>query len=41
MFILGGILLILGIALWIGVQKKFEKDVQKYKTLISEILRSQ
>ena len=40
MLIPGAILLSLGIALWIGVHKKFEKDIQEYKTLISEILES-
>ena len=40
MYILGGILLAVGIVLWITVQNKFEKDVQEYKTLISEILES-
>ncbi|WP_245799960.1 DUF423 domain-containing protein [Zobellia uliginosa] len=39
-YMFGAIVLALGIALWIGVQKKFEKDIQKYKTLISEILES-
>lgn len=39
MYIPGGILLAVGIVLWIAVQKKFEKDVQAYKTLISEILK--
>ncbi len=38
-YIIGGILLVIGIVLWIAVQKKFEKDIQKYKTLISEILQ--
>lgn len=38
MFILGGILLGVGIALWFYVQKRFESNMQKYKTLISEIL---
>ena len=38
MYILGGILLAVGIVLSIAVQKKFEKDIQEYKTLISEIL---
>jgi hypothetical protein len=38
MYILGGILLALGIILWIAIQRKFEKDIQKYKSLISEIL---
>ncbi|MBU2907534.1 DUF423 domain-containing protein [Arenibacter algicola] len=40
MYILGGILLAVGIVLWIAIQKKFEKDIQEYKTLISEILES-
>jgi hypothetical protein len=38
MYIPGGILLAIGIALWIDVQKKFERNIQKYKVLISEIL---
>ncbi|MGB3149251.1 MAG: DUF423 domain-containing protein [Maribacter sp.] len=38
MFIFSGILLVLGIILWIALQKKFEKDIQNYKTLISKIL---
>jgi len=37
-FIVGGVLLAVGIAIWIDVQKRFEKDIQKYKTLISKIL---
>ena len=37
-YIPGGILLALGIVFWIAVQKKFVMDIQKYKTLISEIL---
>ena len=40
MYITGGILLAVGIVLWITVQKKFKKDVQEYKTLISGILES-
>lgn len=40
MHIVGGILLASGIVLWITIQKKFERDIQKYKTLISEILAS-
>jgi len=40
MYILGGILLAVGIVLSIAVQKKFEKDIQEYKTLISKILES-
>ena len=39
MHILAGILLAVGIVLWIAVEKKFEKDIQEYKTLISEILK--
>ena len=38
LYLLGGILLAIGIVLWIAVQKKFEKDIQEYKTLISAIL---
>ena len=38
MCIVGGILLVVGIALWIDVRKRFERNVQKYKTLISEIV---
>jgi len=38
MYILGGILLVIGVVLWIAVQKKFQKDIQEYKTLISKIL---
>ena len=37
MYVLGGALFALGIALWIAVQRKFEKDIQKYKSLISDI----
>lgn len=40
MFIVGGILLVVGIALWIDVQKRFERNVQKYRTLISEIVNT-
>ncbi len=40
MYILGGIVLAVGIVLSIAVQKKFEKDIQEYKTLISKILES-
>jgi len=40
MYIPAGILLTVGIVLSIAVQKKFEKDIQEYKTLISEILES-
>lgn len=39
-YILGGLFLALGIIIWIAIQKKFHKDINKYKTLISEILES-
>ena len=38
MYLPGGILLAIGVVLWITFQKKFEKDIQKYKIFISEIL---
>ncbi|WP_339841947.1 DUF423 domain-containing protein [uncultured Maribacter sp.] len=38
MFISGGILLAVGVLLWIEFQKRTDKKVQEYKTLISEIL---
>lgn len=38
MLIPAGIFLVIGIVLSIAVKKKFEKDIQEYKTLISEIL---
>jgi len=38
MYIFGGIFLAIGIALWKEEQKSFKKNIQKYKTLISEIL---
>jgi len=38
LYIVGGILLALGILLWVSMQLKFEKDIQNYKSLISEIL---
>ncbi len=38
MYILGGTLLALGIVLWIALQRKFEKDTRKYKSLITDIL---
>ncbi len=34
----GGISLLIGIALWIDVRKNSERNIRKYKTLISEIL---
>lgn len=37
-YIPGAILLVLGLILWIAIQKKFDKDIENYKTLISDIL---
>jgi hypothetical protein len=37
MYILMGILLALGAILWFAIQRKFEKDIQKYKSLITEM----
>jgi hypothetical protein len=38
MYLIGTIILAVGILLWIRVQKKYERNIQEYKTLISEIL---
>ncbi len=40
LYLFGGLIVAMGIALWVALQKKFERDVQEYKTLISEILES-
>ena len=40
MLIVGGILLIIGIALWVDINRRFEKNIQKYKALISGILEA-
>lgn len=40
MYLLGGVLIAVGIVLWLALQKKFEKDIQQYKTLISGILEA-
>lgn len=40
MFIFGGVILVFGVSLWVALQQKFKKDIQKYKTLISEIVGS-
>jgi len=40
LYLLGGIFLAIGVAFWIGLQKKFKMDIQRYKTLISDILKS-
>lgn len=37
-YIPGALLLAAGVVFWIALRQKFEKDIQKYKTLISEIL---
>ena len=36
-YIFGGLIIALGIALWIAVNRKFKKDIKQYKTLITEI----
>ena len=38
MYIPGGILLVIGVVLWIALHKIIEKDIHDHKTLISEIL---
>lgn len=38
-FIFGGILLAVGTLIWLHVEKEFDKNVQEYKALISEIVR--
>jgi len=40
MYLLGGIVLAVGFLLWMALNKKLERDTQKYKTLIAEILGS-
>ncbi|WAC01390.1 DUF423 domain-containing protein [Lacinutrix neustonica] len=40
MYLIGAILLAIGLLLWIRVQKKYERNIQEYKTLISEILEA-
>ncbi|MGJ5640568.1 DUF423 domain-containing protein [Formosa sp. S-31] len=37
-YIFGGLIIALGIVLWIAANRKFKKDTEKYKTLITEIL---
>ena len=39
MYIFGGATLLLGIILWFAMQSKYTRDVEKYKTLISDILK--
>ena len=38
MYLIGTIILSIGIILWISVHKKYERNIQEYKTLISGIL---
>lgn len=40
MYLLCGIVIVVGIVLWMALQKKLERDTQQYKTLISDILES-
>ena len=37
MYILGGTILAIGIVLWMALQRKFDKDIQKYKSLFTDI----
>lgn len=37
-YILGGIIIALGIIIWIATNRKFKKDAEKYKGLITETL---
>lgn len=37
-YIPGGILLVVGFIFWLAAREKFEKDLKKYKALISEII---
>ncbi len=38
MYIIGGLLIAVGFALWIYLQKEFARNIQEYKTLFSKIL---
>lgn len=40
LYIIEGVAIAVGVLLLIALQKKFKRDIQKYKTLISEILQS-
>ncbi|QCX38983.1 DUF423 domain-containing protein [Aureibaculum algae] len=41
MYILGALLLAIGIVVtWLNLQKKYKKDIQEYKTLITKIVAS-
>jgi hypothetical protein len=37
-YLFGALILALGVLLWVKVQKKFERNIQEYKTLISQSL---
>ena len=37
-YLFGAIILVLGIFLWVKVKKKYEKNIEEYKTLISQPL---
>jgi hypothetical protein len=39
-YIFGVVILVFGVSLWIALQQKFKKDIEKYKTLISEIVEA-
>ncbi|MEQ8910167.1 MAG: DUF423 domain-containing protein [Vicingaceae bacterium] len=36
-YIIMGLLIVLGVVLWFAIHRKFEKDIQKYKSLITKI----
>lgn len=38
LYLIGTLILAVGIILWIRIQKKYERNIQEYKTLISGIL---
>jgi hypothetical protein len=38
--LLGAMILAVGIILWLALERKLQKDTQKYKTLITEVLES-
>ncbi|MFI0431261.1 DUF423 domain-containing protein [Mariniflexile sp. HMF6888] len=39
-YLIGVLILSIGIILWITIQKKYERNIQEYKTLISGILKN-
>ncbi len=38
MYLIGAVILAVGLVLWIRIQKKYKANIQEYKTLISQIL---